>query len=698
MQLPATQSYEGLVGARWSEHGVFVTSPNMKVLSPPLLGPQKIRERLQYHFGEHDPCLVAQPFDASTAFLSVIQYPYGVNASSLILWAVPDQIEFEPVLGQTLAHNPLGHLKRQLVDELESYYLMLWSDCSTALPASSDVSESSAQSSLSRARPKLNDYQTRIRILLSQLKRPLLFNEAIHSWVCAQRNILQMEALYTWVTSVEPRWDTPSPIAKHAIRDVVGALTERADESEKLFRVRIPVWYFQKLGAEDFTRVARWSTETNPVPFRQLDPRVSLADADPPHPTIFHGTLEHSKRYTAMAECIWRQVYPSSLWSSNNTHSNVQFDNSSSASHTAPKKLDAAPPAGSSGSSFSGSRARTAAAERSHSSVSDSHTRPKPRKPYSKPWQEPQSIRNKFLHVVSSIMPNPIEVWDEASEYVGFNFNHSQAGRTGVKRGYVLPEPAIFATAPDSATTQQYFANYLRLCETLIYRLHKVGPVHFLYSPTQWRSLLSIGLRADSRPGTKAAQNRNVVQSIIESSNADMEAGVHIDLAKLEELPIHWDNKLLHLPIPDSICREILNDIFFVSFSSELIMADEFFYEIKGSIDKEGEDEMEGITCEARKIKVLNKISTFVHDNELGFGSANLSLRQSTAYGLYEIMRGWTRTRSMSLQSTAIMSRLAGPETASATEVENAEFHVAYHYIISFAKFFKRAPVIPHRC
>ncbi|KAJ3748452.1 hypothetical protein DFH05DRAFT_1520032 [Lentinula detonsa] len=320
MQPPATQSYEGLVGARWPEHGVFVTSPNMKVLSPPLLGPQKICERLQYHFGEHDPCLVAQPFDASTAFLSVIQYPYGVNMSSLIPWAVPDRIEFEPVLGQTLAHNPLGHLKRQLVDELES----------------------SAQSLLSRARPKLNDYQTRIRILLSQLKRPLLFNEAIHSWVCAQRNILQMEALYTWVMSVEPRWDTPSPIAKHAIRDVVGALTERADEAEKLFRAGIPVWYFQKLGAEDFTRVARWSTETNPVPFRQLDPRVSLADADPPHPTIFHGTLERSKRYTAMAECIWRQVYPSSLWSSNNTHSNVQFDNSSSASHTAPKKLDAA--------------------------------------------------------------------------------------------------------------------------------------------------------------------------------------------------------------------------------------------------------------------------------------------------------------------------------------------------------------------
>ncbi|KAJ3978794.1 hypothetical protein F5890DRAFT_1559647 [Lentinula detonsa] len=187
----------------------------------------------------------------------------------------------------------------------------------------------------------------------------------------------------------------------------------------------------------------------------------------------------------------------------------------------------------------------------------------------------------------------------------------------------------------------------------------KSAPSTF-FTPLRNRSLLSIGLHADSRPGTKAAQNRNVVQSIIESSNADMEAGVHIDLAKLEELPIHWDNKPLHLPIPDSICREILNDIFFVSFSSELIMADEFFYEIKGSINKEGEDEMEGTTCKARKIKVLNKISTFVHDNELGFGSANLSLRQSTAYGLYEIMRGWTRTRSMSLQSTAIMSRLAG--------------------------------------
>ncbi|KAJ3978245.1 hypothetical protein F5890DRAFT_1479519, partial [Lentinula detonsa] len=118
------KSYEGLVGAKLSGQleGFFVTSPNMDVLTLPLVGTQTIRHRLQLHYGEHDPFLVAQPFDIRTAYLAMIRYPHSSDSTTTILWDLLDESEFEPIVDQKLADDPLGKFPNHYVKQLDQYH------------------------------------------------------------------------------------------------------------------------------------------------------------------------------------------------------------------------------------------------------------------------------------------------------------------------------------------------------------------------------------------------------------------------------------------------------------------------------------------------------------------------------------------------------------------------------------------------
>ncbi|KAJ3732019.1 hypothetical protein DFJ43DRAFT_1155077 [Lentinula guzmanii] len=80
----------------------------MDMLTFPLLGTQTIRQHLQLHYSEHDPCLVAQPFDIRTAYLAMIHYPHSSDSTTTILWALLDESKFEPIVDQKLADDPLG--------------------------------------------------------------------------------------------------------------------------------------------------------------------------------------------------------------------------------------------------------------------------------------------------------------------------------------------------------------------------------------------------------------------------------------------------------------------------------------------------------------------------------------------------------------------------------------------------------------
>ncbi|KAJ3751462.1 hypothetical protein DFH05DRAFT_1519664 [Lentinula detonsa] len=162
------KSYEGLVGAKLSGQleGFFVTSPNMDVLTLPLVGTQTIRHRLQLHYGEHDPFLVAQPFDIRTAYLAMIRYPHSSDSTTTILWDLLDESEFEPIVDQKLADDPLGKFPNHYVKQLDQYHQTVRSSHSQ-LAHTQGMSDHWAKS-------RIEEYSYGIWYLLAKLDSPML--------------------------------------------------------------------------------------------------------------------------------------------------------------------------------------------------------------------------------------------------------------------------------------------------------------------------------------------------------------------------------------------------------------------------------------------------------------------------------------------------------------------------------------------
>ncbi|KAJ3738329.1 hypothetical protein DFH05DRAFT_1386508 [Lentinula detonsa] len=305
-------------------------------------------------------------------------------------------------------------------------------------------------------------------------------------------------------------------------------------------------------------------------------------------------------------------------------------------------------------------------------------------------------------------MPIPVLSWAEASECIGQRFNHSQAGRPNVNQGYVLPEPALFVTQKYDATSQHFFANYLRVRKALLYRIDKCGILDALLSPTQWRTLLGLNLHdSDLSSGTTgAAQRRDEIQKLIGSVNSDVESGMvrvqQLDLTAEHEFPNH---------IPDAVCREILYEISLVSFGSDLLMADRFFSKLNSTnIDGLHATSLwtvfvfsSGLNCtprEERNLKIKGKISDLLPGRRpLGLGShCDNLLRQHTLFSLFQLMNGWSESQCFRMPSELrnwLKFQLAGPTIASAEDLNQAEYHIARHYIYEFSHFFKRAPALP---
>lgn len=184
----------------------------------------------QLHYGEHDPCLVTQLFNEQTGYLCLILYSYASDATNTSPWTIPDKSDFEPIDGHKLLQDPLGIFPPNSVRTLEIHYQALLISFSQLAPSQKIVS--------STHNSRMKDYKTRIRFLLSRLQTPMLWDEAIHCWALAQRCVLELEALQTWVSKVGPTWDTQPPFVVHVLRDVVGAMTEKPDIAQKLYQVR----------------------------------------------------------------------------------------------------------------------------------------------------------------------------------------------------------------------------------------------------------------------------------------------------------------------------------------------------------------------------------------------------------------------------------------------------------------------------
>lgn len=147
--------------------------------------------------------------------------------------------------------------------------------------------------------------------------------------------------------------------------------------------------------------------------------------------------------------------------------------------------------------------------------------------------------------------------------------------------------------------------------------------------------------------------------------------------------------------LPDDVQREVLNEIFNVSFRHEVLLLDRYLYKlIPSSEEGEVEDEYSASTREQRNIII--EAALFGSGPSSIFSIHDPVVRQATLYSFFRIMRGWTAPTPMVPQTVEDGKRLAPGHTCLAEDLDDIEYYLAYFYILSFAECFHRAPLLPH--
>lgn len=135
-------------------------------------------------------------------------------------------------------------------------------------------------------------------------------------------------------------------------------------------------------------------------------------------------------------------------------------------------------------------------------------------------------------------------------------------------------------------------------------------------------------------------------------------------------------------------------------------MADSIFYELKpvGFDDVDNEQgevvnfdpDLDASTREDRNVKVMTWIPGFMNNGEMGFESLDLAICRRSAYALFRVMLGWTKMPGFPRNTERWLHTLApGYDIADADIIEGC-FQVCFHYVISYADYFQRAPMVPH--
>lgn len=168
-------------------------------------------------------------------------------------------------------------------------------------------------------------------------------------------------------------------------------------------------------------------------------------------------------------------------------------------------------------------------------------------------------------------------------------------------------------------------------------------------------------------------------------------------MANLHLVVPTWKDRKYEGSIPDDVCREILEEIFRISFKSEMLLLDRYLYTVKSKESEEGEllDELDASTREERNIKVIGAV--MLEGDVLGVASASAETRRKAFYGLFKVMTGWTQGPLLPEGSCYAAEQLSGAVSVSEADLYLGEYYIAHHYILCYANFFKRAPTLPYR-
>ncbi|KAK1234307.1 hypothetical protein PQX77_002490 [Marasmius sp. AFHP31] len=684
------KSFEGKTGAVFEADGVFVTSPNTDFIAFPLCGIHSIRLRQNYHFGEDDPLYFPQPFSHQTPHLAVIPFPTSdpSNPHSFAWRILQKDTDFvpvdldNPVQGLGRLSNTVRLQMRTSVDKIVS------TASSLGLPGSL------SPENIKRYKEDryVRTYLFSLKFLVARAATLASFREVCMSFALCQRAYLELVARLDWYTTYMELLSDP-PVSPRAVGKVVGALVGDDESCERLYRAGIPVWYTRSLNKKEGLRVDKWvdqPTLQDEISLRDTGVIISLRDAQPPHKTVYSGPVgpRNIERYAAMGGFL-REFATTNIY--------MDQPDPSPGENTGSSNGAAMNNGGSTGPTRS-------------SKANNKRSRPYP--PHNpKTHSTPLVERNKFVDVVSSVMPVTLPTWGAASSQVGQHFDPNTPAIRGAHPGYALPDPNFVAGTANEVVRAQYVTTLLKLRPLLHYRLR--SPTFSPLKPQQWRSIVGMeahstqtGTRVDARRIAMASMLKEClisgqmeVSSILQMSRsrAQRHSQGTFDIDRLDRAPVQWagqDYDQAGMP-PVQVAQQLLWELFEINFRYELVALDRHCHTTTAS---KGEREME-VLCTIRHFEGA-MIPAGVESSKQGFASEDLYERRDALLGLFTVMQGWSGGR-FALTRTLLEGgggvKKWERQDIRQQELERFEQALVLHYVSTFATVFGRAPLLPHR-
>ncbi|GLB34371.1 hypothetical protein LshimejAT787_0112550 [Lyophyllum shimeji] len=671
--------FDGMVGSLVNDGHQIVLSPNVGHTFFPPLGTREMRLRKDFRYGIEDPLCGPQPYIAEFCHLAAIpRKPADADDPLSIMWRVPSKADFdvEPsniVRGVGFLAYPFANSLALHVDKLQARVAQYSSD--PAFPTKIPIISSMTNT--------LNDMRTRLYSL------PMSFRQTQLCVSLVQRCYLELVGCLDYLYIFHPRMIGRAPPAVE-VAHTVGAYVQDHAVIQEFVRAGLPVWVVKDWSSFVETRIDAV------VPVRLPPTWAVLQDADPPFRPFFTGSVASSRKYMAFGQFARSSMsFPNPFApTSPSTTSSVSM-----AASSGPVRGGLATPASVSTATSSGS-VKGGLATPSSISISASSgpvrgglTKQKKANP---PYFNRRIAsrrgggRNKFVEIISPLLPPSVEVWREALEAVDTDFSNVRYNTTPADAGYVVPDPGLFVGIKSEEKTVRYLHNWLRNRPALLFRLIAPNSNARPIAVPLWRSLLNYGGASDDGRGQDAARQETLASTRREEivgilGNALTETGIQTHSSTV--VPTWKGKELLTTDMPPPpIVHEVMWELYELNFRFEFVALDSRISTLLDTPLQDRQDLIRGCFPQGHLLNVQ------IERHAEGLAAEDLSARAPYLLAMVKVMKSWH-------DCPLLLKDLFERPAEEYTEVEMVEIErvVARFYTQSFFNYFARAPIIPHR-
>ncbi|KAJ8094360.1 hypothetical protein PM082_010794 [Marasmius tenuissimus] len=434
-------------------------------------------------------------------------------------------------------------------------------------------------------------------------------------------------------------------------QEIMGAFSDDLDAVDRLFSAGIPVWYTRPIAQSLDVRVDKAASFIATDYQQKMELHggyeVDLAEAQPTARVIYVGLANKPERYQAMANFVHSLLQYPSLFGSSEPRSSTSLARTSLTS-------SAVVPGSSRGT------------------------------PYARTGKAPASSKhsvNTFLDPTSPLMPSGVSAWKTALEALSAHDNSLRAP-DGVSGGYPLPPPWLFINPQRDDMKATLICNWLKLRQVLLYRLSVESR---RLSNKQWRALLMI-----AGPGTRPSDPKRVLRSkemgeVLQDFIA--KSGLSLKPDNLDTMRPSWNGQELEegkLP-PAQIVREIMHELFELSFRQELVVLD-------AQLDTSGMSMFNRQRLlDACWVGSADRVPNVGRSG--GLGDESFQGRLPYLAALHKVMSTWRISKPIELMDAFPADEASHNFSVTVERVERA---LASSYTSAALDLFARAASVPH--